>query len=150
MTDLANASVEQIQRVITALNQLPADLPLPDVPAGSPGTLAGSCFLGDSGKLVYGSNSGGRFVELPAPPTTAAQQRDLRRTAPHLAGFDDGGIVGGPLGMPQLVWAHGRETIFPTHKPARSTISRTRSRAASPARSAIRGAAPGRSTFTSA
>lgn len=31
-------------------------------------------------------------------------------------GFDDGGIVPGVLGSPQLVLAHGGETILPTHK----------------------------------
>jgi hypothetical protein len=31
-------------------------------------------------------------------------------------GFQEGGIVGGAIGTPQLVLAHGGETILPTHK----------------------------------
>lgn len=30
--------------------------------------------------------------------------------------FDDGGIVGGRLGSPQLILAHGGETVLPTHR----------------------------------
>lgn len=33
-----------------------------------------------------------------------------------LPGFDTGGVVAGPTGSPQLVMAHGGETIIPTHK----------------------------------
>lgn len=33
-----------------------------------------------------------------------------------LPGFDDGGIVPGPIGAPRVVLAHGGETILPTHK----------------------------------
>jgi hypothetical protein len=36
--------------------------------------------------------------------------------ARKVPGFDSGGIVPGPLGSPQLVLAHGGETILPTHK----------------------------------
>jgi hypothetical protein len=35
-----------------------------------------------------------------------------------LLGFASGGVVPGPKGAPQLVVAHGGETIFPTHSPA--------------------------------
>ncbi len=31
-------------------------------------------------------------------------------------GYDTGGVVGGALGSPQLILAHGGETILPTHK----------------------------------
>lgn len=31
--------------------------------------------------------------------------------------FDDGGVVPGPIGSPQLVLAHGGEEFYPTHKP---------------------------------
>ena len=34
----------------------------------------------------------------------------------EIQGFDSGGIIGGPIGSPQLVLAHGGETVFPTHK----------------------------------
>jgi TP901 family phage tail tape measure protein len=37
-------------------------------------------------------------------------------TGNGIPGFDDGGIVGGATGSPQLVLAHGGETILPTHK----------------------------------
>jgi hypothetical protein len=33
-----------------------------------------------------------------------------------LLGFDDGGRVPGPKGAPQLILAHGGETVAPTHK----------------------------------
>lgn len=33
-----------------------------------------------------------------------------------LLGFDDGGVVPGPIGAPRLALVHGGETIFPTHK----------------------------------
>jgi hypothetical protein len=33
-----------------------------------------------------------------------------------LQGFATGGVVGGPMGSPQLVLAHGGETILPTHQ----------------------------------
>lgn len=33
-----------------------------------------------------------------------------------LPGFDDGGVVPGPIGSPQLIMAHGGETVWPTHK----------------------------------
>ena len=31
-------------------------------------------------------------------------------------GFDEGGVVPGPIGQPRLVVAHAGETILPTHK----------------------------------
>ena len=34
----------------------------------------------------------------------------------QIPGFDDGGVVPGPRGMPQMVMAHGGETFLPTHK----------------------------------
>jgi TP901 family phage tail tape measure protein len=34
-----------------------------------------------------------------------------------LPSFDDGGVVPGAIGSPQLVLAHGGETVLPTHKP---------------------------------
>jgi hypothetical protein len=37
--------------------------------------------------------------------------------AGHTSGFDDGGVVPGPKGKPQLALVHGGETIIPTHKP---------------------------------
>jgi hypothetical protein len=36
--------------------------------------------------------------------------------AARFAGFDDGGVVPGPIGAPTLVLAHGGETILPTHR----------------------------------
>lgn len=33
-----------------------------------------------------------------------------------LPGFDTGGIVPGPIGSPQMIIAHGGETVLPTHK----------------------------------
>ena len=33
-----------------------------------------------------------------------------------IPGFDTGGIVPGPVGSPQLILAHGGETILPTHR----------------------------------
>lgn len=38
-----------------------------------------------------------------------------------IPGFDDGGVVPGPRGSPQLVLAHGGETVLPTHKGPAST-----------------------------
>lgn len=37
-------------------------------------------------------------------------------TGARILGFDDGGVVPGPIGSPQMVLAHGGETILPTHK----------------------------------
>jgi murein DD-endopeptidase MepM/ murein hydrolase activator NlpD len=34
----------------------------------------------------------------------------------NVRGFDDGGVVPGPRGAPQLAMVHGGETILPTHK----------------------------------
>ena len=34
----------------------------------------------------------------------------------RIPGFDSGGIVPGPRGAPQLIMAHGGETVLPTHK----------------------------------
>jgi hypothetical protein len=33
-----------------------------------------------------------------------------------IPGFDTGGVVPGPVGSPQLILAHGGETVLPTHK----------------------------------
>jgi hypothetical protein len=38
--------------------------------------------------------------------------------ASHIPGFDVGGVVPGPVGSPQLILAHGGETVVPTHDPA--------------------------------
>lgn len=34
----------------------------------------------------------------------------------HLPGFDQGGVVPGRIGSPQMILAHGGETVLPTHK----------------------------------
>ena len=34
----------------------------------------------------------------------------------HLPGFDQGGVVPGPIGAPTMILAHGGETVLPTHK----------------------------------
>ena len=34
----------------------------------------------------------------------------------RVAGYDNGGVVPGPRGMPQMAMVHGGETILPTHK----------------------------------
>ena len=34
----------------------------------------------------------------------------------RIPGFDAGGVVPGPIGSPQLILAHGGETVLPTHK----------------------------------
>jgi hypothetical protein len=39
-----------------------------------------------------------------------------RRTPSGIQPFDDGGVVPGPLGSPQIIQAHGGETFIPTHK----------------------------------
>lgn len=47
---------------------------------------------------------------------------DIKPVSPDTGGFrpvprfDTGGIVGGPLGSPQLIMAHAGETVLPTHK----------------------------------
>ncbi len=40
----------------------------------------------------------------------------MREMMPNIPGMDNGGIVPGPLGSPQLILAHGGETVLPTHK----------------------------------
>lgn len=34
----------------------------------------------------------------------------------NILGFDEGGVVPGPKGSPQIIMAHGGETVLPTHK----------------------------------
>lgn len=41
-----------------------------------------------------------------------------------LPSFDTGGVVPGPLGAPQLIIAHGGETVLPTHKDSGSSTTR--------------------------
>jgi phage-related protein len=41
---------------------------------------------------------------------------DVGGKALHLLCFDEGGVVPGPKGSPQLILAHGGETVVPTHK----------------------------------
>lgn len=38
----------------------------------------------------------------------------------HIPGFDEGGVVPGSKGSPQLILAHGGETVLPTHKDTRA------------------------------
>jgi len=52
-------------------------------------------------------------------PTTTAPTTPTSRAAAQLLGvpsFQEGGIVPGPIGSPQLIRAEGGETILPTHK----------------------------------
>lgn len=44
--------------------------------------------------------------------STAASANDFLR----MHGYDDGGVVPGPIGAPQIALVHGGETIIPTHK----------------------------------
>ena len=37
-------------------------------------------------------------------------------TLPQMFEFAEGGVIGGPVGAPQLVMAHGGETVLPTHR----------------------------------
>jgi hypothetical protein len=39
------------------------------------------------------------------------------RIVDAVPGFASGGVVPGPMGSPQLIQAHGGETVLPTHKP---------------------------------
>jgi hypothetical protein len=43
--------------------------------------------------------------------------------AKSVLGFDEGGVVPGPIGAPRLIVAHGGETISPTHKTAFSSTN---------------------------
>jgi hypothetical protein len=41
---------------------------------------------------------------------------ERRRTAAGIPAFQEGGVIPGPLGSPQIVQAHAGETILPTHQ----------------------------------
>jgi hypothetical protein len=56
---------------------------------------------------------------------------------PDLPKFDQGGVVPGTVGSPQLILAHGGETVLPTHKPGGGmaggvTVNQTINTVASP------------------
>lgn len=51
------------------------------------------------------------FSSIPGGAPIAAMGQKL-----NIPGFDTGGIVPGPIGSPQLIMAHGGETVLPTHK----------------------------------
>lgn len=51
------------------------------------------------------------------PQSTPSGGISVDATGWSLQAFDTGGVVKGPLGSPQLVVAHGGETILPTHQP---------------------------------
>lgn len=57
--------------------------------------------------LPGGQGWGGLVPDLPGPADDFLK---------GIFGFDDGGRVPGPLGSPQLILAHGGETVLPTHK----------------------------------
>ncbi len=54
---------------------------------------------------------GGKTFGLPKIP---------KASFPRVPYFDQGGIVPGALGSPQLIMAHGGETVLPTHKRAQT------------------------------
>ena len=60
------------------------------------------------------------FYDLYPPAPTPAKTSQPTRVRPGggpLLAFDGGGTVPGPIGSPQVILAHGGETVLPTHKP---------------------------------
>ena len=54
----------------------------------------------------------------PVPgPARPSQSTRVRPGGGPLLAFDGGGTVPGPIGSPQVILAHGGETVLPTHKP---------------------------------
>jgi hypothetical protein len=86
-------------------------------PGGGAGiSPTGQWFVGESGKFVFGTtDAAGHFVPLGgAPPLSAADQAALLASSgPRIPGFEFGGIVPGPIGLPQIATVHGGETIIP-------------------------------------
>ena len=48
--------------------------------------------------------------------TRSSSGGTIRTSFGGLEAFGDGGVVGGPVGAPRLILAHGGETVLPTHK----------------------------------
>ena len=42
--------------------------------------------------------------------------KGIGNTIGNFLGFDQGGVVPGPVGQPRMAMVHGGETILPTHK----------------------------------
>lgn len=56
---------------------------------------------------------------IPISPTGALPGMGVGTLPGRIGGvqeFQEGGIVGGPIGQPQLAVVHGGETVLPTHK----------------------------------
>lgn len=62
-----------------------------------------------------------RQRDRPLVTLTGAGTSGTSFATPVSGVFDDGGVVPGPLGSPQVVLAHGGENILPTHKSFQAT-----------------------------
>src|SRR5262249_21649459 len=105
---LGISSAEDIQKAFEGISGLGSQFP-----GGTPSQFV----VGDkSGKLIYGhvDAASGQFVPDAAPPLTGPQQKTTRKdpSTPRVQGLDSGGIVTGPTGSPQLILAHGGETVI--------------------------------------
>ncbi len=62
-------------------------------------------------------------IQIPEPSRRGSGGREIfspgtsnPSTISRLAEFDDGGVVPGPIGSPQVIQAHAGETVLPTHQ----------------------------------
>lgn len=59
----------------------------------------------------------GALASIPSPGSILGGAADVGRgILGRIPGFDTGGTVPGPVGSPQLIMAHGGETVLPTHR----------------------------------
>lgn len=111
------SAADSIQRTFNAIN-----FKFPGAPGGGfssgQGTIAaaGQFFIGESGKLIFGTaGPGGEFQPLAAPELSAAEQSAKKRElggSIRIPGFATGGIVPGAIGAPMIATVHGGEAIF--------------------------------------
>lgn len=94
-----------VRGIAQAWNSLSLSIKIPDIP--------GVPKRGESFDLL---------PDVPVPFTPTPTNPKGPNVLGAIPEFDMGGIIPGPRGSKQLVFAHGGETVLPTHKPGASGI----------------------------